>query len=278
MRWADMDQLGHVNNVAYLDYLQEARIEMFTAHRAFSAREEHTEGVLLVRYQVDFHAPLVFRRQPILVDLWVTDIRAASFTLAYEIYDIVDGERVVHLRATSQMAPFVFATERPRRLTEDERTFLSGFLEEAPVRAPIGGPRPADAATTPLRVRFSDLDVFRHANNVKYFEYFQESRIQYLMGLHTKGQKWTAHVVARTDIDYRRPIHFRRAAYDVHNWISHVGNRSFTISSDICDGDELLATAHVVMVTFDAETQRSAEMPADQKRALTAEMGRQISS
>lgn len=270
MRWADMDQLGHVNNVTYVDYLQEARIEMFAAHRAFTARDEQLEGIVLVRYEVDFVAPLVFRRAPILVDVWVTEIRVASFTLAYEVYDVVDGERRVHLRATSLLAPFVFATERPRRLVDEEKDFLSGFLEEGIERAPIGGPRPDHAVATPLRVRFSDLDVFRHVNNVQYFEFFQESRIQYLMGLHHKGQKWMAHVVARTDIDYRRPIHFRRTPYEVHNWISHVGNRSFTISSDICDGDEVLATAHVVMVTFDEQTQRSADMPEDQRVALRA--------
>lgn len=270
MRWADMDQLGHVNNVTYVDYLQEARIDLFASHSAFSAREEPVEGVVLVRYEVDFVAPLVFRRAPILVDVWVTEIRTASFTMAYEVYDVVAGERHVHLRATSVMAPFVFATERPRRLTAPEKDFLSSFLEEGARRTPIGGPRPENSVVTPLRIRFSDLDVFRHANNVQYFEFFQEARIEYLMGLHRSGQQWTSHVVARTDIDYRRPIHFRRAPYDAHNWISHVGTRSFTVSAEICDGDEVLATAHVVMVTFDEATQRSAEMPADQRAALLA--------
>ena len=38
MRWADMDLLGHVNNVTYVDYLQEARVDLLrhhgpTAHR-----------------------------------------------------------------------------------------------------------------------------------------------------------------------------------------------------------------------------------------------------
>ena len=32
MRWADLDLLGHVNNVTYVDYLQEARVDMLRAH------------------------------------------------------------------------------------------------------------------------------------------------------------------------------------------------------------------------------------------------------
>ena len=31
MRWADMDLQGHVNNVVYVDYLQEARVDMLRA-------------------------------------------------------------------------------------------------------------------------------------------------------------------------------------------------------------------------------------------------------
>ena len=28
LRWADLDLLGHVNNVRYVDYLQEARLDL----------------------------------------------------------------------------------------------------------------------------------------------------------------------------------------------------------------------------------------------------------
>ena len=34
MRWADLDVLGHVNNVVYVDYLQEARVDLFRANGA----------------------------------------------------------------------------------------------------------------------------------------------------------------------------------------------------------------------------------------------------
>ncbi len=56
---------------------------------------------------------------------------------------------------------------------------LTGFLE--PARGPAA-PRPvavdaARATTYELRVRFSDVDVYRHVNNVKYVEYLQEARI-----------------------------------------------------------------------------------------------------
>ena len=38
MRWADMDLLGHVNNVTYLDYLAEARERLFPDSRPRAGR------------------------------------------------------------------------------------------------------------------------------------------------------------------------------------------------------------------------------------------------
>src|SRR3954447_20864255 len=111
-----MDMLQHVNNVTYVDYLQEARIDMFTSHPEFQGGEELGEGVVVVRHELEFAAPLAFRGRPVLIDSWITEMRAASFTMAYEVYDEDDAGRTVYLRASSVLAPFVFATERPRRI------------------------------------------------------------------------------------------------------------------------------------------------------------------
>ena len=39
VRWADLDLLGHVNNVVYVDYLQEARVDFM---RSLSRRGRPT--------------------------------------------------------------------------------------------------------------------------------------------------------------------------------------------------------------------------------------------
>lgn len=277
MRWADMDPLRHINNVTYVDYLQEARIDMFAAHPEFSGGEELAEGVVVVRHELEFLAPLTFRRRPVLVDTWVTEVRAASFTLGYEIYDLdpdVPGGRRVYLRASSVMAPFVFAAEAPRRITEQERAVLAHYLEPAPQR-----PRLASAGRTrhvfDLRVRWSDVDAYRHVNNVKYIEYLQESRIGYMMALHHHGDAFGDFVVARIDVDYRRPLFFRRTPYEVHTWISHVGTTSFTMAAEIRDpeaGGEVLARSQVVGVGFDLGTQRAAPLQEDHRSRLLAEL------
>ena len=60
VRWADLDALGHVNNVVYVDYLQEARVDMFRSHAGLPAREME-DGLVVARTQVRYREPLLFR-------------------------------------------------------------------------------------------------------------------------------------------------------------------------------------------------------------------------
>ena len=130
LRWADMDTLGHVNNVVYVDYLQEARVDMLRVHAPVQGGEDLAEGVVVVRHEVEFVHPLVFRFEPVRIETWVTDVRAATFTMAYEILDETpEGERRVYARARSVLTPFVFAQERPRRISAEEREVLGRFLD-----------------------------------------------------------------------------------------------------------------------------------------------------
>jgi acyl-CoA thioester hydrolase len=262
MRWADLDLLGHVNNVVYVDYLQEARVDMMRTHGP-SAQGALAEGTVVVRHEVSYLTPLNFGFRPVSIECWVTEIRAATFTMAYEIFHDLPGDegRRVYLRATTVLTPYVFSTETPRRLTEHERETLSAFLEpteRAPRPARVV--RPENASRYPVHVRFSDVDVYGHVNNVKYFEYLQEARISMNANL-WKGLEPVSLVVAQTDVDYRVPILFRPEPYDAWSWVSRVGTRSATIESLITDGDTVLARARIAIVFFDRETQRSTEPP-----------------
>ena len=73
-----MDSLVHVNNVVYVDYLQEARVDMLRVHAPAQGGEELAEGVVVVRHEVEFVRPLVFRPEPVRVESWVSQIRAAT--------------------------------------------------------------------------------------------------------------------------------------------------------------------------------------------------------
>ena len=279
MRWADLDTLGHVNNVTYVDYLQEARVDMLRVHARSRLTDGLAEGVVVVSHQVHYVAPLFFDFAPVMVEVWVTEIRSASFTLAYEVFRESAGpgtgsgprERTVYLRATSVLAPYVFGTERPRRITAEERASLEAYLEPAETpRAELGAAHHTELGHYPLHVRFSDVDAYGHVNNVKYFEYFQEARISSVGRLRERFDvaSMPSVVVAQSDVAYRRPILFRPEAYDVYSWIPRLGRKSMVMESEILAEDEVLARARFVVVFFDRATERSVEPPAELRRAL----------
>lgn len=283
IRWADLDLLGHVNNVRYVDYLQEARVDLLRAHRvvpgagsgagADGTAEGLVDGIIVVRHEVGYRAPLMFDLRPVLIECWVTQVRAASFTMAYEVFreDDVTGERTVFLQASTVLAPYRFDTDGPRRLSPEERETLAAYAEPADPRS---RPEPVRVARDPeghypVQVRFSDVDVYRHVNNVVYFEYFQEARIRLFTSLaHDLELPQLQVVVAQTDVDYLAPISLRAEPYDCWSQVARVGNRSMTIESEIADGDRPLARARVVLVFFDTATQRAVEPPAAYRERL----------
>ncbi len=95
LRWADLDELGHVNNVVYVDYLQEARVELLRLLRPGivpGSPDEAAlgEAALVVRHEIDYLTPLVLDRGPLHIEVWVTEVRGASFTLGYELFHPAD--------------------------------------------------------------------------------------------------------------------------------------------------------------------------------------------
>lgn len=129
MRWSDMDAYGHVNNVAFLTYLEEARVDMLFVHAGNdAATEKLASGIVVARHEIDYKAPLVFRPDPVPIDVWVTTLGHASFTVAYEVLE--DGGPV-YARASSVLVPYNVQEGRPRRVSDVEREALQRFLVPA---------------------------------------------------------------------------------------------------------------------------------------------------
>ncbi|MET7387871.1 thioesterase family protein [Streptomyces sp. NPDC005385] len=121
LRWADMDAYGHVNNVVFLRYLEEARIDFL-----FRPEKDFKQGSVVARHEIDYKRQLVHRHAPVDVELWVTQIRAASFTITYEVKD----PDQVYVTASTVIVPFDFEQQRPRRITADERDFLESYRDD----------------------------------------------------------------------------------------------------------------------------------------------------
>lgn len=279
LRWADQDSLGHINNVLYADYLQEARVAMLRDHAPGTRPHDPGTGVVVVRHEVSYLTSLHFGFAPVAVETWVSEITTASFTLDYEIVSWSEsGERTVHVRARSVLALLDFATQRPVRLRSQDRDALSVLLEPGEPLAPLAANPlvPMPGADYEVAVRFSDVDGYNHVNNVKYFEYFQESRIKLMRelgaGLHVRGLHL---VVAHTRIDYLGQSGYRAEPYACPSWVSRVGRTSITYDTVMTDGDRVLARGQVVGVAVSAETGQPIEVPSAYRQVLLEILGPQ---
>lgn len=245
MRWGDMDAQGHINNAAYLDYLQEARVAFLLSgppvlHQLLDS------GVLVVNHQLEYLKPVAFSDRPLTTELWVDAIGGSRFSIGYEIYDGSD----LAAQARTGVVPFDLASNRLRRLSSDERNLLGRALAPAEPLRPV--PRmalPANHHRYPLTVRWSDVDSYSHVNNVKYYEYIQEARIS-LVSDTVGWEPESVWMVVRQDLEYVKPIDFRIEPYEVGTAVTAIGSRSFTLTAEISDPafGTTYATARTVVV------------------------------
>ena len=128
LRWSDLDAYGHVNNARFLTLYEEARVAMmFAGGRAWGVGS-FADGVVIRRHEVDYLRPVDYAlgrasaeaAPAVRFELWVDQIRAASFSVAYELYD---GDTLVGT-ARSLLVPFDLSAQRPRRISPEERAFL----------------------------------------------------------------------------------------------------------------------------------------------------------
>ncbi|MEE1938057.1 thioesterase family protein [Streptomyces sp. TRM 70361] len=136
LRWSDMDAFGHVNNVVFLRYLEEARIDFMFRLARQAASGAFTGGSVVARHEISYLRPLTHRHEPVVVELWVTKVGAASVTVSYEVKDgpgAADGEgaETVYARASTVVVPYDLERERPRRLSDEEKAFLKEYLDDS---------------------------------------------------------------------------------------------------------------------------------------------------
>lgn len=123
VRFDDLDSYGHVNNVTFAEYLQEARVDF--AHKYLADSLETHEGAVVVHQSLEYLRPVSFRTAPLHVVTWVTRIGTSSFDVAYEVSD----DDAVYVRATGTLVAFDVAKHRTRPLTEAECEALAKFHE-----------------------------------------------------------------------------------------------------------------------------------------------------
>jgi acyl-CoA thioester hydrolase len=269
-RFVDLNVGGHVDHGVVIDYLQESRTEfLLSASGPMPAMLD--SGVLVTGHHVEYLAPITYDTPVVDAEVWVDQVGGARFSISYRLSD--GGTPVV--RARTFLTPYDLAGGGLRRLTGAERDQLAAVVDDPVGIEPLGRVRPADLAdahATDCRVRWADLDSYRHVNNVKFFDYFAQARWELLAaaGPLPAGEPW---VVVRQDLSYHAPIDFRREPYRVRTAVVTVGETSVQCAADIVDPQlpqpKPYASARTVLVQVDSDG-RPKPVADEQRRALGA--------
>ncbi|WP_328672336.1 acyl-CoA thioesterase [Streptomyces sp. NBC_00659] len=126
IRWSDMDIYGIVNNVSFVRYLEEARVDFIFRMAPTEGDAFFRDGSVVVSHQIRYRRQLVHRHEPVDIEMWVSDLQSATVTVDYEVRD---GD-LVYATASTTMAPFDYRAGRPRRLTDAETGFFEKYLDE----------------------------------------------------------------------------------------------------------------------------------------------------
>ncbi|MBN9326129.1 MAG: 4-hydroxybenzoyl-CoA thioesterase [Cellulomonas sp. 73-145] len=145
LRWADMDAYAHVNNVAMLRLLEEARIQAFWRHPVSDQAADAAPAVqwptavldagpgadvstLVARQEIEYLHPLPYRRRPVIVEMWLGYLGGASIDVCYEVRDDAP-EPTVYARAVATLVLVDTSTGSPRRISEAERVAWQPYVE-----------------------------------------------------------------------------------------------------------------------------------------------------
>ena len=137
VRFRDCDPMGHVNNAAYLTYLEQARF----AHwrdvwgHSFEGLPDGTPGVILARAEIDYRLPARYG-DVLEVRIGLERIGRTSFTYLYEVVD-QKGQLVANARTVQVMYDYTLG--KPAPLSDELKAKLGN--PEPALRTPDSGTR-----------------------------------------------------------------------------------------------------------------------------------------
>jgi acyl-CoA thioester hydrolase len=127
VRWDDLDAFGHINNAAYLVFVQEARVDFTWFTREKAGKQPLLADMVVARAEIDYIEPIYDGGMDIDCQIWITRIGNASFEMEYELIH----KGVIRARVKTTQVAVSIETKKSRPLSDEEREFLSEYLEEA---------------------------------------------------------------------------------------------------------------------------------------------------
>ena len=126
VRWDDLDAFGHINNAAYLTFVQEARADFTWYSRKSNGETPILADMVVARAEIDYLEPIYEGGTEVDVAISVSRVGNASFDLFYEI----SRDGVIHARVKTVQVTVSMETKKSRLLNDEERNFLIRYLTD----------------------------------------------------------------------------------------------------------------------------------------------------
>ena len=136
---------------------------------------------------------------------------------------------------------------------------------------------------TEVVVRWGDMDLLGHVNNILYLQYFETARIEYMirMGMDTPGPSWREYglILAASSCRFKAPVTFPDTL--------SVGARVVAIGEDRMRLEhaafshklgKIAAQGDALLVSYDYVAGRRAPLHSDLRDAILAIEGRELPS
>jgi acyl-CoA thioester hydrolase len=130
--------------------------------------------------------------------------------------------------------------------------------------------------STPITVRWGDMDSYGHVNNVFFIRYLEDTRFALfspkIFGLFPDA---TNGLVAGHRIEYQASLSYEDGPITSWLWITRIGNSSFEIGYRLASRDDQVtfALATTTLVIVDTASGRPVPIPEPLRAALTEHLG-----
>ena len=134
--------------------------------------------------------------------------------------------------------------------------------------------------STIIQPRVGDTDGLGHINNVTLAEWFEAARNPYLgifiPDLNIKFESFPL-IMAHSDYDFVDHLFFQYSV-EIRTWVTHIGNKSFTVYHEAWQKGRLCVKGSAVVVHYDFKKKQSTALPADKKKLLKTHLRKEVSS
>lgn len=109
-------------------------------------------------------------------------------------------------------------------------------------------------------IAWGDMDALGHVNNGRYFDYFQEARIEWLRDINIAMSGTTGPVVIHVACTFLKPVVYP-ATLSLKSSIHSLGNSSIVMDHDLYQNEVLMAQGLSKVVWVDYQKGKSVPLP-----------------